>query len=265
VKAQEQTESIAHHLVSARRQAVGLPEYPGAMPASLDEAYAIQASAISLVDQPIIGWKVGRIHPPLSTEFGSDRLAGPIFADSVGAPGSGASIFADGFGAAEAEFLLRIGHAPAPGKASLTLDEAAALIDAVHIGIEIASSPFVGINVNGPAVTISDFGNNNGLIVGAAIENWRDQGLDDIEIITRIDGEVIGTGRASAFPDGIVGSVRFIVENLIARGFAIQPGWWISTGAVTGVHEVEVGQHIEADFGPFGMVTCSIEAQQAEA
>ena len=265
MKAQEQAESIARHLVGARRQAAALSEYPGAMPTSLDEAYAIQAAAISLIDQPIAGWKVGRIHPPLSTQYGSDRLSGPIFRVSVGKTGSNGVIFADGFGAAEAEFLLRIGSAPAAGKGPLTLDEAAALIDVVHIGIEIASSPFVGINVNGPAVTISDFGNNNGLIVGPAIADWRDAGLDDLEISTRIDGETIGTGRASAFPDGIIGSVRFVIENLIGRGFAIEPGWWISSGAVTGVHEVGVGQHVEADFGALGIVACTIEAQRPEA
>ena len=46
---------------------------------------------------------------------------------------------ATGFAAAEAEFVLRIGTAPPAGKTHFTLAEAANLIDAVHVGIEIAS------------------------------------------------------------------------------------------------------------------------------
>lgn len=264
MNAHAQKDAIARHLVEARRQAKGLPDYPGVIPVSLDEAYAIQDSAIALTGKPIVGWKVGRINSPLSEQFGADRLAGPIFDGSIGAPGSAGVIFADGFGAAEAEFLLRIGRAPAQGQTRFTLEEAAQLIDAVHIGIEIASSPFVGINENGPAVTISDFGNNNGLIVGPAVDDWRSAALDDVEVTSRIDGELINHGQARNFPDGLIGSARFIVENLVARGFAIEPGWWISSGAVTGVHQIALGQRFDADFGALGTVSCTIEAQQAE-
>ena len=77
-------------------------------------------------------------------------------------------VFADGFAAGEAEFLLRIGAAPPAGKTAFTLDEAAELIDAVHVGIEIASSPLRGDQRARPdRGTISDFGNNNGLVIGA--------------------------------------------------------------------------------------------------
>jgi 2-keto-4-pentenoate hydratase len=257
-----QAKTISERFVTARRDATGFTDYPGDVPATLADGYAVQEQAIAIAGGTIAGWKVGRIMPPLSERFGTDRLAGPIFADSVGPEGSAGAIFADGFGAAEAEFLLRIGQAPAAGQTSFTLDEAADLIDAVHIGIEIASSPFTGINEHGPVATISDFGNNNGLIVGAAIADWRTRGLEDIEVTTRIDGELIKSGVASAFPDGLIGSVRFLIENLVGRGFAIEPGWWISSGAVTGVHPVRVGQTVEADFGPLGTVTCTIAASQ---
>ena len=95
--------------------------------------------------------------------------------------------------------------------------------------------------------------------------DWRTAGLDDVEITSRIDGAVIGTGRSANFPDGVLGSARFLIENMVARGIAIEAGWWISTGAVTGVHPVKVGQHFEADFGRFGAIDCTIAAQPATA
>lgn len=260
-----QAAHIAQQFVEARRLATALPDYPGPVPATLDDAYAIQDIAIANSPAPIGGWKVGRIPAHLSGQYGADRLAGPIFADTISfaEPGSTGRIFAQGFGAAEAEFLLRIGTAPAPGKTSFTLEEAAAHIDAVHIGIEIASSPFPGINTLGPAVTISDFGNNNGLLIGAPVADWQSGDFAEREIRVMINDALIGTGIASAFPDGPIGSVRFLLENLSRRGLPITPGLWISSGAITGVHPVDVDDRVRADFGSLGGIDCHISAQTA--
>jgi 2-keto-4-pentenoate hydratase len=256
-------DSVANRFVAARRTAQGLADYPGRVPETLAEAYQIQDAAITAYAVPIAGWKVGRILPPWTEHFGDNRLAGPIFTGTAHAAGDDRAglIFAEGFGAAEAEFLFRVGTAPASGRDSFDLDEVAALIDAVHIGIEIASSPLATINSLGSAVTISDFGNNNGLLIGDAVVNWREGNYAEQEVATYVDGERVGSGQASAFPDGPLGSVRFLLEHLIRRGMSIQPGWWISTGAVTGVHRVRVGQSVRADFGALGEVHCRIDAQ----
>lgn len=257
---------IAEAFVSARREARGLPEYPGVLPGSLSDAYAIQERAIRLTGGAVAGWKVGKIPPPLDTQFGSNRLAGPIFAHRVFEKSDGIAmpIFADGFGAAEAEFLLRIGTLPDPAKTSFTLEEAAELIDAVHVGIEIASSPFPGINQHGPAVTISDFGNNHGLIVGEEISQWRDGAFIDWPVQLLIDGAVAGDATARDMLDGPIGAAAFLFELAATQGIVLEAGQWISSGAVTGVHEVRVGQSVVARFNTDILVSCSIEAAIAE-
>jgi 2-keto-4-pentenoate hydratase len=252
---------IARSFVDARRSGAALPDYPGTMPAALDDAYAVQDAAIALAGGRIAGWKVGRINPPIG---GIDRLAGPIFAATV-ATANGAElampVFRDGFAAAEAEFLLRVGATPDPAKTSYTIDEARDLIDAVHVGIEIASSPFPGINNHGPSVTISDFGNNNGLVVGAPIEGWRDVDLDSLPVELRLNGEQVGAATTATMLDGPFGAARFLFEALAARGIALTPGQWISTGAVTGVHPVAIGDRVEAMFDGRLSVDCVIEAR----
>lgn len=253
------TSQIARAFVEARRTASPLPAFPGAIPSHLDAAYAVQDAALAFYAKPVAGWKVGRINPPIE---GIDRLAGPIFADQVQShDGIAMPIFAGGFGAAEAEFLLRIGQAPDPAQRSFTLHEARALIDAVHVGIEIASSPFAGINDHGPMVTISDFGNNNGLVVGAAVDDWRAADLNRWPVALHINGAQIGTGIAADMLDGPFGAARFLFEHLAARGIAITPGQWISTGAVTGVHPVAIGDRVEARFDGRLSVHCTINAQ----
>jgi 2-keto-4-pentenoate hydratase len=243
-----------------------LPDYPGSFPDTLKEAYAIQDRAIAAWGKPIIGWKVGRILPPLSERFGADRLTGPIFYSEQAGVGSGPimPVFDKGFAAGEAEYLLRIGTTPPAGKRRFTLDEAADLIDAVHVGIEIASSPLGSINQLGPIAVISDFGNNNGMVIGNAIPNWRSSGFEDWDVVTLIDGEQVGTGRASGFPDGAIGAARFLFELMAERGIALEPGQWISSGAVSGVHDADAGQRVEARFGTDYSVSCSLEAARPE-
>ena len=252
-------DAIAMAFVAARREKRGLAEYPGTAPATLDEAYAIQARAIGFQDSAIGGWKVGRIAEPLIARFGANRLAGPIFAGGIvdATSDTAMPVFADGFAAAEAEFLLRIGTAPDPSR-RYTLEDAAACIDAVHIGIEVASSPYPGINADGPAVTVSDFGNNEGLVVGEAVAGWRGGGFLDWPIELRIDGRIAGQGIAADMLDGPFGAAAFLFNLAAERGFALRPGQWISSGAVTGVHEVVPGQTAIARFGEDRFVKCAI-------
>jgi 2-keto-4-pentenoate hydratase len=252
---------IAEAFVSARKAGTALPDYPGDLPATLAEAYAIQDAAIAFDGRPVVGWKVGRIARPLD---GADRLAGPIFAGTVADAAIDPvpmPIFADGFGAAEAEFLLRVGTAPDLARQDYTNDEAAALIDRVCVGIEIASSPFPGIHAGGPAVTVSDFGNNNGLVVGEAIPDWRDLDLNAWPVELRINGDVAGRATAATMLDGPFGAARFLFGHLARRGIAVAPGTWISSGAVTGVHQVVPGDRVEARFDERLSLECVIRAR----
>lgn len=259
IEGRETAEAIAQAFVKARQAGNALIDYPGALPESLDEAYGIQERAIGLFGRKVAGWKVGRIADALVDTYGSNRITGPIFADSVVTENGVAPempVFAEGFAAAEAEYLLRIGSLPESFDREWTNEAVAAHVDAVSIGIEVASSPFPGINEHGPAVTVSDFGNNNGLVIGAAI----DPNMDFIgwPVALTIDDEVAGTGTAGTMLDGPYGAVRFLFELARDRQLPLAPGQWISTGAVTGVHPVRPGAQVEARFGETGRVRCRI-------
>ncbi len=255
---------IARAFVTARRAGSALPDFPGTMPTTLAEAYRVQDAALRLAGGRVAGWKVGKIAPPVD---GADRLAGPIFADTIVEPGveqgdtpPAMPMFADGFGAAEAEYLLRLAAAPDPAKTDYTMDEAIALIDAVHVGIEVASSPFPGINDHGPTATVSDFGNNNGLVIGAAIEGWRDIDLNAWPVTLTVNGREIGRATTATMLDGPFGAARFLLEHLARRGIAAEKGQWISSGAVTGVHRVQPGDRVVAGFDGRLTVECTMRA-----
>lgn len=259
----EQAKSIAGAFVAARREKRALASYPGEAPSDLDAAYAIQNLALALDGREVAGWKVGRINGPDDARLGANRLSGPIFADSVVDAPSGEvpamPVFAEGFAAAEAEFLLHVAagwNGEVPGDDAGTL----AVLDAVHIGIEIASSPYPGINADGPPVTVSDFGNNAGLVIGPVLEGWQSADFNTITVRLDIDGETAGEATTATMLDGPLGAVRFLLANLSARGIDCSAGTWVSTGAVTGVHPVSPGQSVAAAFAQHGTVCCIIAA-----
>lgn len=257
----EQAQSVATAFVSARRAAQALAEYPGSAPQDLAAAYRIQDAAIRLDGRAVAGWKVGRIFPPLDSQLGANRLSGPVFADDVVSAAHGEvpamPVFTGGFAAGEAELLLRV----APGwNGDVPTDDAAtrAILDDVRLGIEVASSPYAKINADGPLVTVSDFGNNHGVVMGPALQGWRDLDLCAIVVRTEIDGAAVGEATAATMLDGPYGAVRFLLENLSARGFDLSHGLWVSTGAITGVHPVVPGQRVTAVFGDHGSLSCTI-------
>ena len=111
--ATNEQQNIAQAFLAARQKKTPLTSYPGTMPASMAEAYAIQDAAIASDGRRVGGWKVGRIAPELVGAYGDNRLTGPVFSDEIFDGSAGQRpimpVYADGFAAAEAEVLLCLG------------------------------------------------------------------------------------------------------------------------------------------------------------
>ena len=252
--------AIAERFVGARLGAQALPGFPGEIPAGLDRAYICQDLAIERWPDRVIGWKIGRINPPLDQQLGADRLAGPIFAralfpDNPLRP-TAFPVIEGGFAAVEAEFVCQVAADAPAGKQDWSSAEAAALVGEVYLGVEIAGSPLATINELGPLVVASDFGNNTGLVLGPRAAGWRDRPLGSWRCATSIDGRSVGEGCVLDLPGGPFEAMRFIAGLCAARGRPLRAGDLISTGAVTGVHEIRLGEIARLRFDGFGELSC---------
>lgn len=256
--------ALATRLVDARLGAQALALYPGPQPQSLDEGYRVQDRAIALWDRPLAGWKVGRIPEQWERVLGEERLVGPIFADAVQRVAAGQSgrfpIIRDGFAAVEAEYVFTLRDDAPAGKTEYSAAEAASLVDSLAVGVELAGSPLPLINILGPAVVVSDFGNNSGLILGPRIEDW--QRIDDAELVceTFIDDRSVGRGGSASIPGGLLAALRFALARCARRGYPLKAGMHIATGATTGIHDIVAGQRSRVDFGRWGSVFCETMA-----
>ena len=268
---------IARRLTGARRRGEALPVYPGAQPPSMEAGYACQDAAIALWERPIAGWKVGKIPDAWLARMGEDRLVGPIFASAVQAPEATArsagglpalagtfDVIPGGFAAVEAEFVFGIGRDAPPGKTAWSDEEALAMVGSLHVGAELAGSPMPMINDLGPAIVVSDFGNNAGLILGPAVADWRTALRDDLVCRTFVEDVEVGQGRASGIAGGLVAALRFALARCAKRGMPLRAGQWISTGAATGIHDVVAGQRARVVFDGIAEILVTMRQARPE-
>jgi len=254
-------DEIARSFVEARRQGRSLPDFPGSIPDDLVTAYRVQDLAIAQWGDEVVGWKVGYIAAERRDASGDERLLGPIFKRNLwNATGSIVDIpvfsAAGGFAAVEAEYVLQL-EADAPAdKLDWTPEEAEALPARLFIGVEVASSPLATINVLGPRVVVSDFGNNNGLVLGAEVTDWTKRDEPDLRAQTEIDGVVVGTGGATHLPGGLRAAYAFALSRSARRGRPLKKGELIATGNATGIHDISVGQQALIRFAGCGDISC---------
>lgn len=255
--ANSQVQAIASRFVAARRSGSALAAFPGDIPATLVEAYQVQDLAIASWPDAVIGWKVGFIPAERRDASGDERLLGPMFARALwpATPGLRFPVFAGGFAAVEAEYVLRLEADAPPGKVDWTPAEADAFPASLHLGVEIASSPLATINQLGPRVVVSDFGNHNGLILGAEVPGWHALPEQQLNCETLIDGRLVGTGGAGSLPGGLRTAFAFALGRSARRGRPLRQGNLIASGNATGIHDIAPGQTVTIRFAGHGEIS----------
>jgi len=244
--------TISQQLTQARMQARALARPPEGIPETLEDAYRVQDHSIAAWDDKVAGWKVGGVPPSYLDRFSDKKLVGPIFGKSIRHAVAGQvtpmPVFEGGFAAIEPEFIFELGESE---------DETR-----MFIGVEIASSPVLALNDYGPTAIISDFGNNHGMLLGPEVADWRSRG-SDLRVVCEIDGAVIGEKHLDNFPEDALASLAFLREISARRGYDLPAGTYVSSGAITGVHEAEVGATSRIDFAELG--TLELELVRATA
>lgn len=247
-----QLRSISEALTGARRAAQALPGFPGELPHGLAPAYEVQNLSRTAWPDRVGGWKVGGIPPALIDSLGQERVVGPIFSRNIVGAASGTvakmPVFAGGFAAIEPEFVIELGDSLVPGR--------------MFIGAEIASSPLPAINDIGPVAVVCDFGNNGGLLLGPEIADWQGIVPGGVTVETWIDGTRIAVRSLDDFRADAMRAFEFMIDHANRHCIALPPGTLISTGAITGVHEADVGAQSQLVFGQFGAIELElVEAQ----
>lgn len=254
------TETISNALLTARKTRTPLADFPGELPATLDDAYAIQKMSMDNDGDTVAGWKVGGVAPDMVDRWKATRMAGPAFARSIQTCKTGDTIvnpiYRGGFAAVEAEYVAVLGELP---DRDVTLDDMDAVITSLHIGVEVAASPLKDINDIGPGAIVSDFGNNAGIIVGPEIDKATDFTKHDVSVT--IDGVLAGKKPSGLGDKGPHGAIVFLINHLRSKNIDIPVGTLVTTGAVSGVHSADDGSRSHVVFEGLGDFWVELDAE----
>lgn len=255
---------LSGRLVDARRNAQVLGEFPGPLPATLEQAYGIQAASVRKWPDDVVGWKVARLPPHDRERFSAERLVGPVFRSFVGAVDDGCSVVGrildGGFAVIEAEFVLELSASIPPEQRAWSDADIARYVSKAYGGAEIASSPMPDVIELGATAIISDLGLNTGVIVGPEIPDFAALPADAHNVRVSVDGAVVGEAQPGSIGGEPFKALRILIEHCAREGIELPRGTLVSTGLLTGAHAVRAGSLARVDFGAFGWFEVRFEA-----
>lgn len=208
-------EKAASAIVAARRAGIRIPPSSGELtPSSIEEAYAIQDSAMRLLG-PVGGWK---------TTISGDWRCSPIPADTILT--TPAQISAGRPYKIEVEIGVMIGRDLDTQQDANTIRSA---IASIHPAIEVVLSRFsepVPMELG-----LADCQSCESVIAGPAIENWEHANLANMPLALSIDGEVVAATKDGASLDAMLPALAWLANQALARGLALRKGHFVITGA----------------------------------
>ena len=231
--------------------------------ATMDDAYAIQSAGVQrklAAGRRIIGWKIGLTSKAMQSALGiATPDSGVLFDDMLFADGAEipAGRFIQPRVEAEIAFIMK---APLKGPGVTVADVLAATAH-VAPSLEILDTRILRVDPASKRArniidTISDNAANAGLVLGE--QRWSPAAFDLrwAGAIVSKNGEVEETGLGAGVLNDPALGIAWLANRLAQYGDMISEGQVVLSGSFIRPIETSSGCQIEADFGPFGRVSC---------
>jgi len=257
-----EAEAAARMLIEARERRRPVAAWPeSSRPRSFPDAYAVQAAFARLRGPKVVGYKVGCASEQSQKLAGSPGpILGRLFAPDCRS--SPAVLPADDFFlvGVEAEFGFVIGEPPALGGAPCSRAQAAAAVAAVLPMVEICDTRLADWRTAGIEQITADNAFNGGLVLGRAEPDWGGLDLATHEAALYVDDELRGRGPGALVLGHPLDSLAWLATELAHLGVGFAPGDMIAAGTCTGLHFVQPGARVRAEFGALGRVEFEVRA-----
>lgn len=231
-----------------------------ATPASMADAYAIQAALDKRLGFKTVGWKLAHSSP---AAIRNSKLDGPVpgrvyaqtLKESPGRYPAGSFHFPR----FEPEIAFRLkADLPARG-APYGRDEVLAAVGSAHLAIEIADARFTDpLKTSVPVGTADNMG-TGGLIVGPEVAGWRQHPFTTMGIRLRAGGKVIADGATGDSRCDPLDVLTWAAGEMSRRGEGLKAGMVISTGSHTVPTHAAAPTTVTAEFDGLGKVEVTVE------
>lgn len=259
----EHADEAATWLDEAHRAGRRYEPLPGRFrPADLAGAYDIQRAFVARLahrGRPAHGWKIALTAETMQQMVGIDRaVGGRIAAPSI--QESPAEIRAADHGRVciECEVALRLGRDLAPGGAPFAEEAIIAAVDACAAAFEIADDRNADYATLDAFSLIADNAWNGGMVLGQIHPPADPAELAAATAVLEEDGVEAGRGEGRDAMGHPYAGLRFLADEMTARGETLRAGDWVLTGTVIRTRFPAVGQTLVYRHSLLGEVRAQI-------
>ncbi|MFO1313655.1 MAG: hypothetical protein U1F41_16500 [Burkholderiales bacterium] len=238
-------------LAAARRNQQPLERLPAdCRPATLDDAFAIQAATVTQLGDRVAGWKLTLLPPDSQFAYGT------ILASVVRRSGQSVDARDVPLLGMEGEIAFRFLQDMPPRAAAYSYEEVAARVMAFPL-IEVVATRYADYAATPAIERTADMMSNGAFVVGDDQPRWREMDLvnipvsltfDDTVVVDRTGGHVLGDPLRLAID----------MVNRLREGPGVRAGQMITTGAYTGMQVCKPGQRVSVRFAGFPVCTVAV-------
>jgi 2-keto-4-pentenoate hydratase len=220
-------------------------------PASVADAFAIQAEMARRLGEPVAGWKVGSAVEGRTTYgivVASRLLPSGCTIRAADMPMLGM----------EAEIAFRFTRDVPPRAEPYTRDEVASCV-AARVAIEVVDSRYRDYAGTPAVERIADFMSNGALVCGSEPAGWRGHDLSRLTATVTFDGrEVVRQTGGHSAGDPLLPAVDLV--NALRTEGGVRAGQIMTTGTCTGIQYATGVRRVAVEFEGFGRAELAIEA-----
>ena len=239
----------------AAAEASGGIAEPAVLPATLDEAEAIQDAFLRRRGRPVAAWKLGATNRASIATLGLPQgFAGAIAAGNLWPSGG---ILPPGTlrqRGVEVEIAFRIGRTLSAEAAPWTAAVLRDAIASVHAALEIPQARMARIGEYGPLTLVADNGAAGHAVIGEGIADWDPAAIAGAAAELQVDGSRVASGSAAEVIAGPFESLLALARRLQVRGYDLVEGQVVLTGSLTPYFLVSEGVGVHAMIAGIGEV-----------
>jgi 2-oxo-hept-3-ene-1,7-dioate hydratase len=235
-------------------------EYPAI---SIEDAYAIQKAWVGMKKaegRVVKGHKIGLTSKAMQSALNIDEPDSGILLDDMFFA-DGGLVPSDRFIATRVEAELAFVLNRRLAGPNCTLFDVLNATDFVVPALEILDTRIERVDPETKATrkiydTIADNAANAGIVLGGRPIRPMDVDLRWIGALCFRNGQLEETGLAAGVLNHPATGVAWLANKVVAQDLAIYPGEVVLAGSFIGPIEARKGDTMQADYGPFGSVSC---------
>jgi 2-oxo-hept-3-ene-1,7-dioate hydratase len=235
-------------------------EYPGI---ALEEAYAIQKAWIEIKvaeGRVIKGHKIGLTSKAMQSALGIDEPDSGVLLDDMFFA-DGGLVPSDRFIGTRVEAELAFVMKQRLAGPDCTMLDVLNATDFVVPALEILDTRIERVDALTKSTrkifdTVADNAANAGIVLGGRPLRPLDADLRWIGALCYRNGQLEETGLAAGVLNHPATSVAWLANKIAAHGLALEPGQVVLAGSFIRPIETRKGDTIQADYGPYGTVSC---------